>query len=293
MSIPVLASAYRFGINPAWAPVNGFTSGGQTIIARLPTCQATPTWSDVWAGSDTGLTTPIYTRSLAAAAFTLAISSDSANDAPAGSGALVVQVQYLDANYYPQVWNATLNGQTAVTGAPTTCLRVNSVQVVSAGSGGANAGHIFAYDSSSALVSGVPSTPTKVYDIVPPGYNTDGLGCYTVPANASGPGFYALISHLSTGVTTGTATSYNAKIRIGIALYTGTPGAGTLLPFQWATIAGPGTATPNDDFRFDAPPQLTPGSEIRFQAASSTAGAEVIVVAELILASFSNNSPLP
>ena len=287
MSIPALASAYRLGVNPAWAALNGVGTGAQPIFSRIPSAPVTGgTIADVWPGAS--LTTPILTRTLPVAGFTLGLVSDSANDAAGQSGALLVTVSYLDTNYTQQTTNIVPTGTAIVTTTITNCLRINSAYVTSAGSGGANAGNIYVIDASTSAPSGIPSTTTKVFDVIPVGYNADGLGMYTVPN-----GYTALLSHITTGVTNGTATTYEGRVRVGIAIYVGVPGAGTLLPFQWFPIASPGSGTPNDDYRFDMPLEIPAGSEIRFQATSTPLGAEIVVVAELLLATFANTSNSP
>ena len=274
MSITTLSSPYRLGLNPLWAALNQVSTGGVPIFARLPAAAVTPNWSDIWPGAS--LTAPIATRTLPTVGFTLGLVSDSANDAAAGSGATAVLVSYLDTNYIQQVWQAVPTGTSILVG-PANALRVNSAQVVGAGAGGGNAGNIYIVDSSTSAPAGVPSTTTKVFDVIPVGYNTDGLGMYTVPA-----GFQLSILHINTGITNGTATTYEGRVRIGIALYSGNPPGGTLLPFQWVNIASPSDKTPNDDFRFDLPIVLTPGSELRFQGSSTPLGGEIVLTAEAI-----------
>lgn len=68
--------------------------------------------------------------------------SGSANDAAAGTGARTIRVQGLDASYLPFAETVTLNGTTPVALANTSAVAINSVQVLTAGSGGTNAGDI-------------------------------------------------------------------------------------------------------------------------------------------------------
>jgi hypothetical protein len=273
MSVPTLTSPYRIGVSPAFVSANAGTTSTK-IYGRLPSAPATASGpSDIWPGAAIQ-----GVRNLPTSVFQIAVASDSAQDIlTSGSGAWTVQIVYLDANYASQTLNVNLNGQTAVaTGV--NALRIQSAQVIAAGTGGVNAGNIYVYDATSSLSGGVPQTATKLYAQIATGYNTDGLGMYTVPT-----GYTAQILHVVTGVTNGTASSYNARVRVGAAAYSGTIGGGTLLPFQYAVIAGPGTTTPNDDLRSDLPETLPAGSEIRFQASSTASGAEVIVIAEILL----------
>lgn len=75
------------------------------------------------------------------------LSSDAADDgAPAGTGAQTIRVKGLDEDYEPIEETFTMNGVTAVIGTAL-FLRVNSVEVLTAGSGGTNAGNITVRDS--------------------------------------------------------------------------------------------------------------------------------------------------
>lgn len=104
------------------------------------------------------------------------ISSGSANDAAAGTGARTVLVSGLDATYTPISETVTLNGQTAVN-TTKSYLRVSSIRVLTAGSGGANAGALYA--GTGDITTGVPAV---VHEIVPIGFNLSQTAAYTVPA---------------------------------------------------------------------------------------------------------------
>jgi len=129
-----------------------------------------------------------------ASALQMKVSSTSANDTSAGTGARTVVVQGLDANYNEVTETVTLNGQTAVT-MTNALLRVNYAYVVTAGSGNSAAGDI--YIGTGTVTSGVPAT---VYDIIKFDYNTTTTGSYTVPA-----GYTAYVSQglFSTGQASG------------------------------------------------------------------------------------------
>jgi len=109
-------------------------------------------------------------------ALQMTVSSTSANDTSAGTGARTVVVQGLDANYNEVTETVTMNGQTAVT-MTTAMLRVNYAYVATAGSGNSAAGDI--YIGTGTVTSGVPATP---YDIIKFDYNNTTTGSYTVPA---------------------------------------------------------------------------------------------------------------
>jgi hypothetical protein len=115
-----------------------------------------------------------------AAALQMTVSSSSANDTSAGTGARTIVVQGLDANYNEVTETVTLNGQTAVT-MTASLLRVNYAYVATAGSGNSAAGTI--YVGTGVVTAGVPAT---VYDIIKLDYNTTTTGSYTIPAGHTG-----------------------------------------------------------------------------------------------------------
>jgi len=130
-----------------------------------------------------------------AAALQMTVSSTSADDTAAGTGARTVVVQGLDANYNEVTETVTMNGQTAVT-MSASLLRVNYAYVATAGSGNSAAGDI--YIGTGTVTAGVPAT---TYDIIKFDYNTTTTGSYTVPA-----GYTAYVSQglFSTGQPSGT-----------------------------------------------------------------------------------------
>jgi hypothetical protein len=125
-----------------------------------------------------------------AAAIRMTVSSASANDTSAGTGARTIVVQGLDANYNEVTETVTMNGQTAVT-MTAFLLRVNYAYVATAGSGNGAAGDI--YIGTGTVTAGVPAT---VYDIIKFDYNVTTTGSYTIPA-----GYTAYVSQglFSTG----------------------------------------------------------------------------------------------
>lgn len=115
-----------------------------------------------------------------ASAIQMTVSSTSANDTSAGTGARTVVVQGLDANYNEVTETVTLNGQTAVT-MTASLLRVNYAYVATAGSGNSAAGDI--YIGTGTVTAGVPAT---TYDIIKFDYNNTTTGSYTIPAGYTG-----------------------------------------------------------------------------------------------------------
>lgn len=115
-----------------------------------------------------------------ASAIQMTVSSTSADDTSAGTGARTVVVQGLDANYNEVTETVTMNGQTAVT-MTASLIRVNYAYVATAGSGNGAAGDI--YIGTGTVTAGVPAT---TYDIIKFDYNNTTTGSYTVPAGYTG-----------------------------------------------------------------------------------------------------------
>lgn len=113
------------------------------------------------------------------AAFTAFISSSSAADTSAGTGAQTVTIQGLDENYEVKSVTVNMNGQTQVQiGDASSWLRVNRIFVATSGSGGTAAGTI--YVANSGVTSGVPTGIT--YGNIVQGDNQSQMAVYTVPA---------------------------------------------------------------------------------------------------------------
>jgi hypothetical protein len=111
-----------------------------------------------------------------AAATVMKISSSSADDAAAGTGARTIAIFGLDADYNEISETVTLNGQTAVN-TTNSFLRISRMYVVTAGSGATAAGTIYA--GTGTVTSGVPAT---IYGMVAIGANQTQMAFWTVPA---------------------------------------------------------------------------------------------------------------
>lgn len=110
------------------------------------------------------------------AATTLKLSSSSADDAAAGTGARVVTIYGLDADFNEIQEDLGLNGQTAVSTVKE-YLRVYRVAVITAGSGSENAGDI--YIGNGTVTAGVPADK---YAKISTGNNQTLMAMMTVPA---------------------------------------------------------------------------------------------------------------
>lgn len=133
----------------------------------------------------------------------LTISSSSASDTSAGTGARTVRVEGLDGNYNVVSETVTLNGQTAVN-TTNSYLYINSFYVITTGSGGVNAGNINA--GTGTVTAGVPAV---LYDIIATGYNNRTTGHYCVPAGYTG---YMTSGVITTGQASG-STSVTAFLK--------------------------------------------------------------------------------
>lgn len=114
-----------------------------------------------------------------ASASVMKVSSASTDDKgvpTAGTGARTVQVYGLDADYAEQNETVILNGQTAVLTIGI-YIRIFRVVVLTAGSGGANAGII--YVGTGTVTTGVPAVKHAAVSI---GENQTLMSVYTVPA---------------------------------------------------------------------------------------------------------------
>lgn len=115
-----------------------------------------------------------------ASASVLKVTSTDVDDTSAGTGARTVRITYLDENYDSATEEVALTGQTEVTTAAE-MLRVNRIEVVTAGSTGWNEGTIYVFQGTSTL--GVPDDLTKIVNGVTIDHNQTVSSFYTVPNN--------------------------------------------------------------------------------------------------------------
>lgn len=136
-----------------------------------------------------------------ASATVMTVSSSSASDTAAGTGARTVYINGLDANYNEINETVTLNGTTGVN-TVNSYLRMFHIMAVTAGSAGAAVGAI--YVGTGTITSGVPANVYGVY-----GANGGSTACiWTVPA-----GYTAFI--VSIAVAAGCTTA-NAFTSLGL-----------------------------------------------------------------------------
>jgi len=131
----------------------------------------TTTFEPIWPES------AAYTP-LATAMSTPYIASSSANDAAAGTGARTVRVTGVNTSYAAFTEDLTLNGQTSVNLVTTNVLFINSITVLTAGSGFTNAGIIRI--GTGVNTAGVPAV---VHAHMAAGFSKTQTAMYFVPAN--------------------------------------------------------------------------------------------------------------
>lgn len=142
------------------------------------------------------------------AAYALDVSSSSAADAAAGTGARTIEVYGLDKDWLPVSETITLNGQTKVTG---TVLfrRVFAAIVQTSGTGFLNAGDIYIGKTGTGgvITAGVPTTLTSytLKMLVGNNYATNGL--FTAPAGT----IYSITNIIPTARAAGTIILIHGK----------------------------------------------------------------------------------
>lgn len=106
------------------------------------------------------------------------ISSASANDTSAGTGARTCRVTGVNTSYVAFSEDLTMNGQTGVSLTTANVLAINSIEVLTAGSTGTNAGIIYVGEGN--ITTGKPAT---VHGLVAASFGRSTSAIYTVPAN--------------------------------------------------------------------------------------------------------------
>jgi hypothetical protein len=194
-------------------------------------------------------------------ATTMTVSSSNTNDTSAGTGARTVLISGLDGDYDEISETITLNGQTAVT-TTNSFLRVNRAIVLTAGSGGANAGII--YVGTGTVTTGVPA---NIYTTI----NGDGTNqtlqaFWTVPAN------YTAYIH-QTNISTGNSSNNPAVLK---TLLVARPHGGV---FNTKEVIVLTDGNHLQDYSF--PIKLTEKTDIEFRAESSSGSVNFNVSASM------------
>lgn len=195
-----------------------------------------------------------------AAATVMKVSSASANDTAAGTGARTILVVGLDADYKSQNEVITLNGQTAVN-TTKSYLRITYTELLTTGSGNAQAGVI--YIGTGAVTAGVPAT---VYWQSETTYNNFSFAGFTVPA-----GYTAYITSYT---ITSQATTANINVSLGLVIY---EYGKTYSEYQSTARL---TSNGNFDRHFDSPFAVDEKSDVELRAWAST-GSAVNITGEI------------
>ena len=127
-------------------------------------------------GMPTGSVNNIFTLRTSGAQ--IAVASTDTNDTSAGTGARTLNMSGLDDNYNTISEVIILNGQTEVLTASSSWMRINKIFILTAGSGGNNAGDIY-FGAVGDFTLGMPQTDT--YGAVITGFNNSSIGIFTVP----------------------------------------------------------------------------------------------------------------
>lgn len=174
-------------------------------------------------------------RTLPTAGFTIGVSSSSASDAAAGTGARAVQVDFLDTAYVPHTITVVLNGQTMVsdTTQVATAFRINDIRVVSVGSGATNAGDVYVYDNTATVTTGVPQAATKIFHKVVAGDSVGRGGFYTVPAGCA-----LQVNQIRAGIDDTTTTARAVQLNAKITVYNGGQNIPVLFPIGSQLVGG-------------------------------------------------------
>lgn len=172
--------------------VNGYEIG--TKFGRNPVINTNTTPEDVWNGGST------YTGFPTGSPETVQVFSSDANDTSAGTGARTIRFYGLKSSTSSiyESEDVTMNGTTEVT-TTSTWYRINRAIVLTAGSGGENAGTITIRHS---------TTTANVF-VQMPSFNQTTIAAYTVPANKE-----MLIKRVRVAITRSSGAAGSATITL-------------------------------------------------------------------------------
>jgi hypothetical protein len=169
---------------------------GAAIIeksGRNPDVDATAAEEDVWNGGG------IYTGFPDGAAEALRITSASAADTAAGTGARTVRIVGLGPDGVSQIEVFTLAGTADVVTA-STWTRVNRAYVQTAGSGGVNAGDITIRHN---------VTTANVFAVLPAGFGQTQVASYSIPA-----GWRGILQHVRASCSNAQQTAQEVTVKV-------------------------------------------------------------------------------
>jgi len=167
---------------------------------------------DVDAGAEETVWTQGGLYSHVSAPALMAVSSSSANDSSAGSGARTVYILGINGTGAEVAETVVLNGMSGVI-TTHSFTAIQAITVTSVGSGGENSGDIRV--GTGTITSGVPA---NVYGHVASGENQSLMGHFTIPAGYTG---YMARGSISSATQTGSAyLTGRLKLRMGGIVYT-------------------------------------------------------------------------
>lgn len=201
-------------------------------------------------------------------AVTMKVSSASANDTAAGTGARTILVSGLDGNYNAVSETVTLNGQTQVS-TTNTYLRILYTEILSTGSGNAQAGVI--YIGTGSATAGVPATIYWQSDTT---YNNWSFAGYTVPAGYT--------AYLTSYTITSQSTTAAQNVSIGLITFEyGNASSTTAQGYPEFQSTARLTANSVFDRHFDYPLVLGEKTDFELRAWNQTATTAVNVTGEI------------
>lgn len=176
----------------------------QTVIGLIPGIDTRSSWGENDAIGATTVTiwdeASVYTYMPEAS--TVTVSSDSVEDALAGTGAWLVWLQGLDSNFVRIDEIIVLTGQAPVT-SQYTYIRVYSMRVFKANAAGINVGNIYA--GTGEVVDGVPA---NVYAKIRASNGRSMMAMYTVPR-----GYYFILKNVDLTCGSGKQVLFNLFAR--------------------------------------------------------------------------------
>jgi hypothetical protein len=238
---------------------------------------------DVWPAKAYNSTVAIVRNLPTVAIPILAVVSDNAADAAAGTGARTIQVNYLDVSGAEHYAQYALNGTNAVTIAAirdgaawaaniTDCWRVQNSFVLTVGANGQNVGNISICDSTNTYTTGIPVTASLIYGYISATHNISHHGFYTVPA-----GYRAQLKLVFANCVDASATVKYAKFYLGIRnMVTGL--------METVELTGDSSNSGGSEIIFALEPLIDAMADIRFQAIGlAAATSELAITAQLIV----------
>lgn len=245
----------------AWSITqNGRFEPWDLQVARSQITNHTPYFRFGWAnniGTTPQTITTVVTAGNAyvypSSATVMEVSSSSANDTAAGTGARTILVAGLDANYNSQSEVITLNGQTAVN-TVNSYLRISYTELLTVGSNNGQVGTI--YIGTGVVTAGVPAT---VYWRSEATYNNWSFSGFTVPA-----GYTAYVTSYT---ITSQSTTANINISLALVVFEGGNNWGE---FQSTARLDSGGSF---DRHFDYPLAIPEKSDVELRSWATTAAA--------------------